>query len=134
MANTKRTGKIERLARVFSRVFCTTAQSYYLDTLRELKRVDAVTKSSIIAEFGEILSGVATIRALWFGTEHKEAVGDKQSIKGEEREEEELKLLRVEAARLRERVTNHAKVIREKERNIQILQDRLSAFQLEYSQ
>ncbi|CAH7666445.1 autophagy-related protein 16 [Phakopsora pachyrhizi] len=49
-------------------------------------------------------------------------------------EEEELRLLRVEVARLRERVTNHAEVMREKERNVQILQDELSTLQLEYSQ
>ncbi|CAH7675171.1 hypothetical protein BY996DRAFT_4601778, partial [Phakopsora pachyrhizi] len=81
------------LARVFSGVFCTAAQvisvigvviwgvlqifvilitllfvykriqSYYLATLRELKRIDAVTKSPTFAMFCETLNGVATIRA-----------------------------------------------------------------------
>lgn len=39
-------------------------QSYYLATSREIKRIDAVTKSPIFAMFGETLMGVATIRAL----------------------------------------------------------------------
>ncbi|KAH9454791.1 hypothetical protein MJO28_007794 [Puccinia striiformis f. sp. tritici] len=49
-------------------------------------------------------------------------------------EVEETRLLRVEAARLRERVASHAEVMREKERNVQILQDELSTLQLEYTQ
>lgn len=49
-------------------------------------------------------------------------------------EGEELRLLRIEAARLRERVASHAEVMREKERNVQILQDELSTLQLEYTQ
>jgi regulator of replication initiation timing len=35
-------------------------------------------------------------------------------------EVEETRLLRVEAARLRERVASHAEVMREKERNVQV--------------
>lgn len=35
-------------------------------------------------------------------------------------EEEELKHLRTEVARLRERVSSHAEVMREKERNVQV--------------
>lgn len=38
-------------------------QSYYLATSRELKRLDATTKSPIFASFQETLGGVATIRA-----------------------------------------------------------------------
>ncbi|POW00076.1 hypothetical protein PSTT_13383 [Puccinia striiformis] len=38
-------------------------QSYYLATSREIKRIDAITKSPIFAMFGETLTGVATIRA-----------------------------------------------------------------------
>ncbi|PLW46988.1 hypothetical protein PCANC_06527 [Puccinia coronata f. sp. avenae] len=38
-------------------------QSCYLATSREIKRVDAVTKSPIFAMFGETLMGVGTIRA-----------------------------------------------------------------------
>lgn len=37
--------------------------SYYLATSRELKRLDATTKSPIFASFQETLGGVATIRA-----------------------------------------------------------------------
>jgi ABC-type multidrug transport system fused ATPase/permease subunit len=40
-----------------------TVQSYYLATSREIKRIDAITKSPIFAMFGETLAGVATIRA-----------------------------------------------------------------------
>lgn len=36
---------------------------YYLATSRELKRLDAVSRSPVFAWFGETLSGVATIRA-----------------------------------------------------------------------
>ncbi|MBW0469590.1 hypothetical protein O181_009305 [Austropuccinia psidii MF-1] len=49
-------------------------------------------------------------------------------------EGEELRLLKIEVARLRERVANHSEVMREKERNVQILQDELSTLQLEYTQ
>ncbi|OAV88348.1 hypothetical protein PTTG_01976 [Puccinia triticina 1-1 BBBD Race 1] len=49
-------------------------------------------------------------------------------------EVDETRLLRVEAARLRERVASHAEVMREKERNVQILQDELCTLQLEYTQ
>ncbi|TNY24017.1 hypothetical protein DMC30DRAFT_371993 [Rhodotorula diobovata] len=38
-------------------------QTYYLATSRELKRLDATTKSPIFASFQETLSGVLTIRA-----------------------------------------------------------------------
>ncbi|EGG02490.1 uncharacterized protein MELLADRAFT_38572, partial [Melampsora larici-populina 98AG31] len=38
-------------------------QSYYLATLRELKRIDTVTKSPIFAMLGETLNGLATIHA-----------------------------------------------------------------------
>lgn len=38
-------------------------QSYYLATSRELKRIDATTKSPIFAMFGETLNGLVTIRA-----------------------------------------------------------------------
>ncbi|GAA5821197.1 hypothetical protein JCM3770_005247 [Rhodotorula araucariae] len=38
-------------------------QTYYLATSRELKRLDATTKSPIFASFQETLSGVSTIRA-----------------------------------------------------------------------
>lgn len=37
--------------------------SYYLSTSRELKRLDAVSKSPIFAWFSESLSGLSTIRA-----------------------------------------------------------------------
>ncbi|CAH7687177.1 hypothetical protein PPACK8108_LOCUS21917, partial [Phakopsora pachyrhizi] len=50
-------------------------QSYYLATSRELKRIDAVTKSPIFAMFGETLNGVATIRA--FG-EQSRFIGENQ--------------------------------------------------------
>lgn len=40
-----------------------TVQIYYLATSRELKRLDATTKSPIFASFQETLGGVATIRA-----------------------------------------------------------------------
>ncbi|KAI5478725.1 putative ABC metal ion transporter [Pseudohyphozyma bogoriensis] len=40
-----------------------TVQTYYLSTSRELKRLDATTKSPIFASFQETLGGVATIRA-----------------------------------------------------------------------
>lgn len=36
---------------------------YYLATSRELKRLDAVSRSPVFAWFGETLSGVSTIRA-----------------------------------------------------------------------
>lgn len=36
---------------------------YYLATSRELKRLDATTKSPIFASFQETLGGVSTIRA-----------------------------------------------------------------------
>jgi ABC-type multidrug transport system fused ATPase/permease subunit len=35
---------------------------YYLSTSRELKRLDAVSRSPVFAWFGETLSGVSTIR------------------------------------------------------------------------
>lgn len=38
-------------------------QTYYLATSRELKRLDATTKSPIFAAFQETLGGVSTIRA-----------------------------------------------------------------------
>lgn len=38
-------------------------QSYYLATSRELKRLDATTKSPIFASFSELLAGVSTVRA-----------------------------------------------------------------------
>lgn len=38
-------------------------QMYYLATSRELKRLDATTKSPIFASFQETLGGVSTIRA-----------------------------------------------------------------------
>lgn len=38
-------------------------QTYYLCTSRELKRLDAVTKSPIFAAFQETLGGVSTVRA-----------------------------------------------------------------------
>ncbi|KAG0152553.1 hypothetical protein CROQUDRAFT_55936 [Cronartium quercuum f. sp. fusiforme G11] len=44
-------------------------QSYYLATSRELKRIDAVTKSPIYAMFGETLNGLVTIRA--FGHQNR---------------------------------------------------------------
>ncbi|MBW0487072.1 hypothetical protein O181_026787 [Austropuccinia psidii MF-1] len=40
-----------------------SVQIYYLATSRELKRIDATTKSPIFALFGETLAGMATIRA-----------------------------------------------------------------------
>jgi ABC-type multidrug transport system fused ATPase/permease subunit len=40
-----------------------SVQSYYLATSREIKRIDAITKSPIFAMLGETLVGVATIRA-----------------------------------------------------------------------
>ncbi|KAK4056218.1 hypothetical protein OIO90_002659 [Microbotryomycetes sp. JL221] len=40
-----------------------TVQTYYLATSRELKRLDATTKSPIFASFQETLGGVSTIRA-----------------------------------------------------------------------
>jgi ABC-type multidrug transport system fused ATPase/permease subunit len=40
-----------------------TVQIYYLATSRELKRLDATTKSPIFASFQETLGGVSTIRA-----------------------------------------------------------------------
>ncbi|GAA6005323.1 hypothetical protein JCM10207_002938 [Rhodosporidiobolus poonsookiae] len=39
-------------------------QSYYLATSRELKRLDATTKSPIFASFQETLGGLSTIRAM----------------------------------------------------------------------
>ena len=38
-------------------------QKYYLATSRELKRLDATTKSPVFASFSETLSGLSTIRA-----------------------------------------------------------------------
>jgi ATP-binding cassette subfamily C (CFTR/MRP) protein 1 len=38
-------------------------QKYYLATSRELKRLDAITKSPIFASFSETLNGLSTIRA-----------------------------------------------------------------------
>ena len=38
-------------------------QKYYLSTSRELKRLDATTKSPIFAAFQETLGGLSTIRA-----------------------------------------------------------------------
>ena len=38
-------------------------QKYYLATSRELKRLDATTKSPIFASFSETLAGLSTIRA-----------------------------------------------------------------------
>lgn len=46
------------LAFVYKRI-----QTYYLATSRELKRLDATTKSPIFSNFGETLAGLATIRA-----------------------------------------------------------------------
>lgn len=39
-----------------------TVQKYYLATSRELKRLDATTKSPIFASFSETLNGISTIR------------------------------------------------------------------------
>ena len=41
-------------------VFC---QRYYVSSTRQLKRLEAVSKSPIFSHFGETLSGVSTIRA-----------------------------------------------------------------------
>ena len=46
------------LAFIYKRI-----QTYYLCTSRELKRLDATTKSPIFSNFGETLAGLATIRA-----------------------------------------------------------------------
>lgn len=46
------------LAFVYKRI-----QTYYLATSRELKRLDATTKSPIFSNFGETLGGLSTIRA-----------------------------------------------------------------------
>lgn len=46
------------LAFVYKRI-----QTYYLATSRELKRLDATTKSPIFAAFQETLGGLPTIRA-----------------------------------------------------------------------
>jgi len=46
------------LAFIYKRI-----QTYYLATSRELKRLDATTKSPIFSNFGETLAGLATIRA-----------------------------------------------------------------------
>lgn len=48
-------------------------------------------------------------------------------------EEEELRLVRTEVARLRERVTNHAEAMKEKDRQIQSVLDELATLQLEHS-
>jgi hypothetical protein len=39
-----------------------TDDRYYLNTSRELKRLDAVSRSPIFSFFGESLAGVAVIR------------------------------------------------------------------------
>lgn len=41
----------------------TVSHSYYLSTSRELKRLDAVSRSPIFAWFSESLNGLSTIRA-----------------------------------------------------------------------
>lgn len=47
----------------YGRVLLNYALSYYLATSRELKRLDAVSKSPIFAWFSETLGGLSTIRA-----------------------------------------------------------------------
>ncbi|KAG0141187.1 hypothetical protein CROQUDRAFT_68593 [Cronartium quercuum f. sp. fusiforme G11] len=47
-------------------------------------------------------------------------------------EEDELRLVRTEVARLRERVANHADAMKEKDRQIQSVLDELSTLQLEH--
>ena len=42
-------------------------RSFYLATSRELKRLDATTKSPIFASFSELLAGVSTVRAFGQG-------------------------------------------------------------------
>ena len=42
---------------------CSPLLSYYLSTSRELKRLDAVSRSPIFAWFSESLNGLSTIRA-----------------------------------------------------------------------
>lgn len=55
---------------------------YYLDTSRELKRLDAVSRSPIFAWFSESISGLSTIRAFGqediFLTNHKKKVDANQ--------------------------------------------------------
>lgn len=45
---------------------------YYLSTSRELKRLDAVTKSPVYAHFSETLGGLSTIRAFGMSSEFKD--------------------------------------------------------------
>lgn len=53
-----------RTSHVFLRpTLLTASQSYYLSTSRELKRLDAVSRSPIFAWFSESLNGLSTIRA-----------------------------------------------------------------------
>ncbi|WAQ87113.1 hypothetical protein PtA15_8A14 [Puccinia triticina] len=53
-------------------------QSYYLATSREIKRIDAITKSPIFAMFAETLTGVATIRA--FGEQGRFVVENETKV------------------------------------------------------
>lgn len=54
---------VSRLVRLSLSSHSPVFSSYYLSTSRELKRLDAVSKSPIFAWFSETLSGLSTIRA-----------------------------------------------------------------------
>ncbi|KAF9779193.1 metal resistance protein YCF1 [Thelephora terrestris] len=62
--------------------FYVRVMTYYLDTSRELKRLDAVSRSPIFAWFSESIAGLSTIRAFGqeeiFLTNHKKKVDANQ--------------------------------------------------------
>ena len=73
---------VKKINRFHSHIFLAALyryiQKYYLQSSREIKRLDSITRSPIFAQMSETLSGVKTIRA--FGLENDFVIVNNRKI------------------------------------------------------